>query len=592
MKKLMMGNEAIAYGAIDAGVSVVAGYPGTPSTEILETIGKADEAGVYVEWSINEKVALEVGAGAAYTGARVLVTMKQVGLNVASDPLMSLAYIGIKGGMVIVVADDPGPVSSQTEQDTRFFAQYAHVPVFDPTSPEEAYKMMEEAFAFSERYEVPVFFRPTTNICHACGVVERKTVRREKQIEGFVKDSKWVIFPRLSYSNRLKRLDNEQKMMQELSQYRFNEVSGSGTKGLIASGVCYAYTQEVLSGIEEKYKCLKLGVTYPFPEDLIVGFLQGLEEVFIFEELEPVIEKSLLQLCGARGIQVIIRGKLSGDLPRAGEYSSAIIRNCLLGNKAKTGNGVQQGNLPVRPPVLCAGCPHRASFYAVKKACEKLGEEVIFTGDIGCYTLGNAKPLDMVDTCLCMGAGITIAQGLDRARTKQKQIAFIGDSTFFHTGISGIINAVYNQTTLKVVVLDNSTTAMTGHQPHPGTGETMMKEVTSAISIVEVLRGIGVKQVQVVDPFNQDEARHAVEEVLCQEGVSVIVFKAPCIALIKPKKKAIHASKCIGCGKCCKQLGCPALRMEAKVAVIDTSMCYGCGLCESVCPVDAIGGVR
>ncbi|HEY3426538.1 MAG TPA: indolepyruvate ferredoxin oxidoreductase subunit alpha, partial [Negativicutes bacterium] len=416
--KLLMGNEAIAQGAIRAGVSVVSGYPGTPSTEVLETIARDNSGEIYVQWSVNEKVALEVAAGAAYTGARTLVTMKQVGLNVASDPLMSLAYIGIKGGMVVLVADDPGPVSSQTEQDTRHFARFAHLPVFDPITPEEAYEMIGEAFALSEKYGTPVIFRPTTQVCHACASVTIKEDLYVNPIEGFVKNPKWVIFPRLSYQNHLKIVENEAKISEEFSASEYNRLTGAGSKGMVACGVAYTYAAEALEHInnsqagKQQLKVLKLSTPHPFPEKLAARFLDGLDEVLVIEELDPVVEENLLRLCGKLGVNIRIKGKLTKDLPVAGQYSYEIVKPAIqnfLGVPV-----VQQLEkpdelppLPIRPPVLCAGCPHRAAFYSVKRAMKKFEQKAVFTGDIGCYTLGNAKPLDMVDTCLCMGAGIT-----------------------------------------------------------------------------------------------------------------------------------------------------------------------------------------
>lgn len=592
-EKLIMGNEAIALGAIRAGVNVVSGYPGTPSTEVLETIAKHNPGNIYVEWSVNEKVALEVGAGAAYTGARTLVTMKQVGLNVASDPLMSLSYIGVQGGMVVLVADDPGPISSQTEQDTRHFAAFANLPVFDPTTPEEAYEMIGEAFALSEQYGTPVLFRPTTRICHGCARVDVAESREEHTAEGFVKDSKWVIFPRLSYQNHI-RIEALQKTLSDVfSDYPRNEVSGGGARGIVASGVSYCYTREALKGIDDPYKLFKVATANPFPEKLALSFLEGLEEVVVFEELDPVIEENLVRLCGKYGLTTLIRGKHTGDAPYAGEYSAeqiAVSLAAFFGHPAaeKAQPDADTPALPVRPPVLCAGCPHRASFYAVKTAMK--GRKAVFTGDIGCYTLGNAKPLDMVDTCLCMGAGITIAQGLHRSEPDAEHIAFIGDSTFFHTGIPGVINAVYNETDITVIVLDNSTTAMTGHQPHPGTGKTMMGDISRKVDIAGLLAACGVSHIVKCNPLALDSAVEAVKNAVEHPGVSAVIFEAPCIALFKPEQTLQVADTCIGCKKCIREIGCPALSTEGKTVRIEPSLCYGCGLCAQICPVGAIGG--
>lgn len=593
--KLLMGNEAIALGAIRAGVNVVCGYPGTPSTEVLETIAKHRGNDIYVEWSVNEKVALEVAAGAAYTGARALVTMKQVGLNVASDPLMSLAYIGVKGGMVILVADDPGPISSQTEQDTRHFARFAHLPVFDPATPEEAYTMISEAFTLSEKYNTPVLFRPTTQVCHACASVETEDERYHNKIEGFMKDPKWVIFPRLSYQNHIKIDANETKISQDFSASPYNNITGQGTLGIVGCGVAFTYVTEALTVNNTPAKVLKLATPHPFPDKLVLEFLQGLEEVLVVEELDPVAEENLLRLCGQLGLAIRIRGKLTKDMPVAGKYSYEIVAAAIskfLGLEQTTLPApVELPPLPVRPPVLCAGCPHRASFYSVKQAMKKAGQNAVFTGDIGCYTLGNAQPLDMVDTCLCMGADITMAQGLHIAEPDRKQIAFIGDSTFFHTGIPGIINAVYNENDITVIILDNSTTAMTGHQPHPGTGKTMMGNISEKISIENVLKGCGVTFVTKANPLDLAQAIETVTTAVNHKGVSVVIFEAPCIAIAKPHTVQEIKEACIGCKKCIKEIGCPAMSIVDDKVAINPHLCYGCQLCGQICPVQAIGGV-
>lgn len=596
-KKLVMGNEAIGLGAVRAGVRMVTGYPGTPSTEILETIAKQNDGSIHVEWSTNEKAAMEVGAGAAYAGARTLVTMKQVGLNVASDPLMSLAYVGVKGGMVIVSADDPGPISSQTEQDTRHFAQFSKLPVFDPSSPEEAYLMIADAFEYSEKYQTPVLFRPTTRICHACVSIELLPKIEVPKPEGFIKDTmRWVIFPRLSYQNHIKIEARNVELSEVFSSYPMNRLrKGSGRKGVVSGGVSYAYTSEVIDG---NIPFLKIGTPHPFPERLAKEFLEDLDEVLVLEELDPVIEKELLQIAGKYHLDVKICGKLTHDTKNAGENSVESIRgdlNRFLGveDDKKEGGGEldRAPALPVRPPVLCAGCPHRASFYAVKKAMR--GKKAVFSGDIGCYTLGNAKPLDMVDTCLCMGADVTIAQGLHIIEPDAVNFSFIGDSTFFASGITGVVNAVYNQTDIVLVVLDNSTTAMTGHQPHPGTGVTMMGDVAAKISIENILRGIGLTWIETVDPLDLDKAVDAVKRSAGEKGVRAIIFKSPCIAVSKPGTLyEVKQDACTKCKVCITQLGCPAIAVNDGAVVIEPSLCYGCGLCSQVCPSGAIGEVE
>lgn len=587
MKKFLMGNEAIGLAAINAGVNLVCGYPGTPSTEILETVAKNNDGSIYVEWSVNEKAALEVAAGASYAGARTLVTMKQVGLNVASDPLMSLAYVGVKGGMVIVSADDPGPISSQTEQDTRHFARFSKLPVFDPSSPEEAYDMMLQAFELSEKYSTPVLFRPTTRVCHGCATMEIG----EKKIhnsDGFIKDSKWVIFPRASFLNHQKIEKRNPAIGDEFSTSAFNFVNGKGKKGIATGGISYEYTMEALG--DNSLKVFKVGTPFPFPEKLALEFLDGLDEVLVVEELDPVIERELIYICGKYNLKVDIKGKINGDMPSAGENSVEIVRTALAKFAEIKYESVEENvlpPLPIRPPVLCAGCPHRASFYAVKQATKKV--KSVYAGDIGCYTLGNAMPLDMVDTCLCMGADVTIAQGIKHIEPDTKCFSFIGDSTFFASGITGVVNAVYNEADITLIVLDNSTTAMTGHQPHPGTGKTMMGNVTDKISIPDILKAIGVKSVETVNPLDLDKAVEAVKKAYEIKGVSAVIFKSPCIAVSKPNNlHYVDNEKCIGCKKCIKELGCPALSMKNGKAYIEPSLCYGCSICGQVCPVNAI----
>ena len=612
--EFLMGNAAIARGAIASGLNLIAGYPGTPSTEVLETAAKSRPDGLYVEWSVNEKAALELAAGASYAGARTMVTMKQVGLNVASDPLMSLAYIGVKGGMVILVADDPGPISSQTEQDTRTFAAYSKLPCFDPSTVQEAYEMIQDAYAYSEKYHTPVLFRPTTRICHAYASIE---VKDEAEFavntpEGFVKDStKWVIFPKLSRKSHEMIAKREPLLSADFSGYSKNRIADSSglpsrNLALASHGASFAYTMDALSlldaeGISQakSLEVLKISTPYPFPEELGLKFLQAHDEVLCIEELDPVIERELTYIAGKHHLNVTIRGKLTGDVTPAGENSTEsvaeAIRKLLSGTDNSTlsaasaaSDGDNPPALPVRPPVLCAGCPHRASFYAVKQAMK--GKKAVFCGDIGCYTLGNAMPLDMVDTCLCMGAGLNIAQGINRIEPDTTAFAFVGDSTFFASAITGVVNAVYNQAEMVLVVLDNSTTAMTGHQPHPGTGRTMMGEIVAKIDIEAVLRGIGVKTVETVNPLKLSAAVETVKRVAKEPGVKAVIFRSPCAVLVKPEKPAvIDPEKCINCKRCVRELGCPGLVISEGKVQIESALCTGCMLCSQVCPTQAIG---
>ena len=603
-QEFLMGNQAIALGALAAGVRLVAGYPGTPSTEVLETVAKNRQENTYVEWSVNEKSAMEVGAGAAYTGARTMVTMKQVGLNVAADPLMSLEYIGVKGGMVILVADDPGPISSQTEQDTRHFARFSKLPCFDPSTVQEAYDMVQEAFEYSEKYGTPVFFRSTTRVSHGYASIQVKEVEEYKNVEpeGFVKDTKrWVIFPKLSYQAHINIEARNEELAKVFSQYKRNLLLPAEDdckelkKGIATGGFNYTYVTEAMADLGQLRE-LKVSTPHPFPEQLAVDFLTGLEEVLCIEELDPVIERELIYIAGKYHLPVKILGKLSHHVKNSGENTRdsvladiAAFMGRQLPEQGENGQAVPAPELPVRPPVLCAGCPHRASFYAVKKAMQ--GRKTIFCGDIGCYTMGNAMPLDMVDTCLCMGAGLGIAQGVGHIEPDTSCFAFVGDSTFFAAAIPGVVNAVYNQAEMTLVVLDNSTTAMTGHQPHPGTGHTMMGEVVAKVNIEAVLQGIGVTAVETVNPLDLDKSIEVVRKMAGMPGVKAIIFKYPCIAITKPEgKMAVDIDKCVGCRKCIREIGCPGLIIRDGQVTIDESLCTGCGLCSQICPFEAIGG--
>ena len=618
--QMVMGNQAIALGALQAGVNLVAGYPGTPSSEIIEQIAKHNkETGCYVEWSVNEKAAVEVAAGASYAGARTLVTMKQVGLNVASDPVMCLAYVGVKGGMVIVSADDPGPISSQTEQDTRHFAHFSKLPVFDPSTPQEAYTMIQEAFTLSEKYNTPVILRPTTRVCHAYESMDIPSLPSAHRHGTFEKDTlRWVIFPRTSFLNHKKIFDrNEHVLPQEFSHSPYNYIEDFCAEpdtsrkmlGIAASGVSWQYVKEALLSLQETYgesdnlkrvKLLKISTPYPFPYPLAEQFTTSCESVLVVEELDPVVERELIYLQGKTDApHCSIKGKLDDSIAEAGENTVASVKNAIaryIGLEEPTPENAapaEQIELPVRPPVLCAGCPHRGAFYAVKQAMK--GKKTVYCGDIGCYTLGNAKPLDMCDTCLCMGADITMAQGFFHTENDLYSFSFIGDSTFFASGITGVVNAVYNQAHITVCILDNSTTAMTGHQPHPGTGRTMMGDIVAKISIEKILTAIGVNSVITVDPFDQRAAVAAVKDAADKPGVNAIIFKSPCISIASkvgyafPPAKNVDREKCIGCRKCIKELGCPAISLADSKPVIDKALCTGCNLCSQVCPVDAIG---
>ena len=630
-KKLLMGNEAFAHAALEAGVRVVAGYPGTPSSELIETVAKLHTAGkahgVHVEWSTNEKAALELLAGASYCGARTLFTCKQVGLNVASDALMSLNYVGIRGGCVLFVADDPGPISSQTEQDTRRFGAFSKVPVLDPATPEQGFAMMKAAFGLSEKYRTPVIVRPTTRICHASTFfeVEDETFAKPIPEEGFERSSRWVIFPRRAFeghgeiNERLVSIAKDYAQDEPLASFNPQEQGGDASLpprlGVAAGGVSASYVREALRRLEElcgeqgiqmpPYRFWQVGTPYPFPAATADEFTCGLDRVIVFEELDHVIEDELAVRAGRTHASYEVLGKLTGDTRDRGEndVDDAITRlasffgiSGALSESLKTPASFDEP-LPVRPPVLCAGCPHRGSFYAVKRALGKT--PAVLCGDIGCYTLGNAKPLDAVDTCLCMGAGITMAQGFSVVEPDKKQLAFVGDSTFFASGLTGIANAVYNGHDITVCVLDNATTAMTGSQPHPGTGVTLMGPHRKPISIEAVLQALGVECIVHADPLDLEGSIDAAKRAIDFEGPSAILFESPCVQLVKPKAPvSVNADTCTGCKKCITEIGCPGLGFDqthkgAKSkdrgqAFVDASLCNGCGLCVQVCPFKAI----
>jgi indolepyruvate ferredoxin oxidoreductase alpha subunit len=501
--------------------------------------------------------------------------------------------VGVKGGLVLAVADDPGPISSQTEQDTRHFAKYAKLVLFDPATPEEAYLMVADAFFHSERTGRPVILRPTTRVCHSYASVTMLPELPRREPEGFTKDGgRFVIFPRLTYANHIRIEDELVRAAEDFSSYEHNALTGSGKRGIATGGVTAQYVKEALEGVGAECKLLKVS-TVPFPTQMGLLFLDGLEEVLVAEELDPVIERELIHLCGVHGIRCTIRGKLSGDMPSAGEHTANGVARAVaefLGvDRPEEEALAETPPLPVRPPVLCAGCPHRGSFFAVKEACK--GKKAVFSGDIGCYTLGNALPLDMVDTCLCMGAGITIAQGLNRVEPDAANFAFVGDSTFFHTGIPGVVNAVYNRANVIICILDNLTTAMTGNQPHPGIGRSAMGEVATRVDIEAIVRAIGVQSLRRVNAFDVEAGKTAVQEALGETGVRVLLFTGPCIAVKKGDTVVeVSDAKCTGCAQCVKRLGCPALSMQDGKARVDETLCTGCGVCKTVCRFGALEG--
>lgn len=572
MKKIMLGNEALARGAYEAGVSVVSSYPGTPSTEITENIIPYDE--VYAEWAPNEKVALEVAAGASYGGARALCCMKHVGLNVAADPLFTVSYTGVNGGLVIVVADDPGMHSSQNEQDSRFYARSAHVPMLEPADSSEAKEFMRYAYEWSEEFDTPFLLRTNTRISHSRGIVEMSE-REDVALKPYEKNiQKYVMMPGMA---RMRHVIVEQRM-KDLQKFAdeciLNKLEYNDKKiGVITSGVCYNYVREALP----EASILKLGMVYPLPIEQIRSFAEHVDKLYVIEELEPFIERQIK----AMGIRVMGKKLFSVQ----GEYTVNEIRQKILYEEVEP---IDVGQLPQRPPVLCPGCPHRAVFYLFNQL------KLTAMGDIGCYTLGALQPLAAMDTTLCMGASIGMAHGMEKARGKEfakKLVSVIGDSTFMHSGITGLANMVYNHGTSTVLILDNSITGMTGHQHNPTTGKTAKGEPAPAINIKKLVESMGIEHVVEVDPFDLDALKKVLKEETAREELSVIITKRACVLIDREAQKdpLVISEDCRNCGACLK-LGCPALIKGEKAVSIDESLCNGCGLCVSVCRFSAIGG--
>jgi len=711
---LLNGDEAVARGAVEAGVQVAAAYPGTPSTEILETIADAAKNfGIYAEWSINEIVSLELAAGASMSGVRSIVSMKHVGLNVASDAAMTLAYTGVKGGLVIAVCDDPAMHSSQNEQDTRYFAIHSDIPLLDAGNPQEALDMTREAFAISERLQLPVIVRLTTRVAHGKGRVKIREISKGSRKAEFDKDaSRWVMVP----SNAIKRHRVLKEKLQEANELvnrsKFNVIEDNGKEiGILGSGIGYYYARSVLD--TNQFSWLKLGFVYPFPLEVFKRFASKVKKIIVVEELRPYIENKI------KCLHPNILGKNNTELEEIGEFTPDVIRDAFvdLGLCKKTEHQ-NDLDLPSRPPVLCPGCPHRAFYYALNtvnqfvdcnpkkcngcvvceyacsmekeatfnpvksriravrlntvsniamtcRTCEEApcvlacpkdallqstedktitvneekcdgcgwciqackygaitlhpstrkalvcdtcnGEPVcvqwcpesalslkgkttdkIVTGDIGCYTLGLMSPVNTVQTCLCMGAGISQAAGMIHAGVKDKVFAVIGDSTFFHGGMPGLLNIAYNKSNVCVIILDNNTVAMTGHQPTPGSGKNALGEQTKIIELADVARSVGIEKVEVVDPYDVEGTRKVIREILDYRGPSVIISRRPCPLLVKRGPKREVLEECNACGVCVEQFGCPAISLTSERAEIDPTLCYGCGVCEEICPFDVI----
>ncbi len=575
-KTIMLGNEAIARGAWEAGVKLSSAYPGTPSTEISEYLAKYEE--VYTEWAPNEKVAAEVAIGASISGVRSLACMKHVGLNVAADPLYTFAYTGVGGGSVFVVADDPGLASSQNEQDTRMIGRAAHVPVIEPSDSNEAKEFLKYAYELSERYDTPVILRTTTKLAHSQSVVELsdRVEIADKEYERQMQ--KYVMMPASAIGRHLAVEARENKLAQEAHTFPINKVEMKDKKvGFITAGIAYQYVKEACP----EASVLKLGLTNPLSKKLISDFISACDTVYVFEELEPVIEEQV------RAWGFNVKGKEC--FTRQGEYSANLLKRVIYGND---GQVFEKKDSPARPPILCPGCPHRSVFSVLNKL------KIHASGDIGCYTLGAVAPLSVIDTTICMGASISALHGMEKARGKEyirNWVAVIGDSTFLHTGINSLVNMVYNKSTATVMILDNRTTGMTGHQDHAATGKTLKGEDTYAIDLKELCHAVGVKRVFEISSFALEELEKTIKESAASDELTVIICKAPCV-LIKgqkfPNRCEVDSELCRKCGACMK-IGCPAMsRGEDGKVKIDATMCNGCGLCKNYCKFGAIKTVN
>ncbi|RAQ30662.1 indolepyruvate ferredoxin oxidoreductase subunit alpha [Hydrogeniiclostridium mannosilyticum] len=573
MKELLLGNEAVARGLYEAGVRVVSSYPGTPSTEITEAASQYDE--IFCEWAPNEKVAAEVAAGASFGGARSFCAMKHVGLNVAADPLFTMSYIGVNGGMVLGVADDPGLHSSQNEQDSRNYAIAAKLPMLEPADSAECKQYAKLAYELSEQFDTPVILRLTTRVSHSRSIVELGE-RAALDLKPYEKNpAKNVMLPAFAKPKHHAVEARTEKLREWSEASGINTLEDNHAKiGIITAGVVYQYAHEVLG---DSVSYLKLGMVNPLPDALLRDFASRVETVYVIEELDDIIETH----CKKIGLDV--HGK--DTFPRCGEFSQAVIAKCL-------GRGLPQSKavaeaIPVRPPVMCCGCPHRGLFYELKK------HKVYVSGDIGCYTLGASAPLSAMDTCVCMGASVSALHGYNKARgpeAEHKSVAVIGDSTFIHSGITGLIDIAYNRSNSVVIVLDNSITGMTGHQQNPTTGYTIKGDPTSAVDLEALCHAVGIQRVRVCDPYDLKSVDQALKEELAADGPSVIISRRPCALLKYVKAKPplrVDTERCIGC-KACMGIGCPAISMRGGRAAIDQTQCVGCGVCTDLCPKSAI----
>ncbi|WP_419787373.1 indolepyruvate ferredoxin oxidoreductase subunit alpha [Pseudodesulfovibrio sp.] len=587
---LLLGNEAIVRGCVEAGIQVVTCYPGTPSSEVPDTFYKISPEGkYYFEYSVNEKVALEVAAGATMGGAKALVTMKHVGVNVAADPLMTLCYTGAPGGLVLLSADDPGCHSSQNEQDNRIYARLGGMPVLEPATAQEAKDMARDGVLLSKKHGAPLLLRTTTRVNHLRGPVEFGPAPDPGKPDGFIRNpSKLVPIPAFSRPMHLSLLDRLEALREEAEHSPYNTISGEGKLGIVCSGISRAYVSDALaaSGLADKCSVLELGFSHPLPENLCLDFMKSVDEVMVVEELEPVLENDLRVLAQKNKLSVEIYGK--DILPRYGEFNVTMVENAIrarLGVAETPASDFEGAELPGRPPNLCAGCPHRGTYYAARKV---FGDDAIYSSDIGCYTLGILPPLQAADFLVCMGSSVSAGSGMAKA-TGKTVLAFIGDSTFFHSGLTGVANAVFNKHNLLLVVLDNRTTAMTGHQPNPGVDKTVIGENDNPLSIEAAIRGLGVNDIRTVNPFNQKKTVEAFEELKELSGVRVLIAKEPCPLYARRVYKKVApqiayvADSCTGRHDCLEKLACPAMYRDGDKAAINPILCNGCMLCLQVC---------
>ncbi len=606
----LLGNEAIVRGALEAGLDVAAAYPGTPSTEIGETLGSiAKRVGVYFEWSTNEKVAVEVVTAAAWSGLRGLTCMKHVGLNVASDALFTLAYAGTKGGLVVVNAGDPSAHSSQNEQDNRYYAVSMGLPMLEPSNSQEAKDFTKEAFDLSERYEIPFILRTTTRVSHSRGPVLLGEIRKGKGKGSFRPDEfdqylQVGAIARKHHRKLLQKLESIERDLGKDSKFFKLEGEGSSSLGIITSGISYSYACEAIKRLGLRAKLLKLGLTFPFPKEIVSNFLEGLETLIIIEELEPFLENQVKALAKDCAPNLKIMGKLTGHFPRVAEYTPKIVVEALceitgvplpldLEKIEERARSVLE-RVPSRPPVLCPACPHRATGYSIRRSTA--GKPTIYVGDIGCYALLFQKPFEIEHITHAMGSSVGFANGFSIA-TDQPIVALIGDSTFFHAGIPALINAIHNKHTFVAVILDNRITAMTGHQSHPGVPVDAMGEEAPMIDIGRLVRSMGVEFVKEIDPYNFKEMESALKEALDREGLSVIIAKRECALLTVRRKRRkgekilpfrVDPEKCTHCLVCINTYACPAFVDTGEKMMIDPSVCFGCGSCVAICPFGAI----